>query len=132
MRPAKPKRETVAEPTDPLAEINQRLDTVLAYLADVLWYSGRLLSTQSVKFKHLTQEIRRMAGELDRLTQEVEESTTVQQGAITLLNQLGELIRSNVNDPARLAALADQLDAQAAALGEAVAANTPAEPEPEP
>lgn len=68
------------------------------------------------------------AADLTRLTAAVERDETVNASAITLLNQLSQLIRDNANDPAALAALADRLDAQQQALADAVVANTPAAP----
>ncbi len=66
-----------------------------------------------------------MAGELDTLTQSVNDSTTVQEGAITLLGQLSEIIRSLANDPAKILALADQLNAEKQKMADAITANTP-------
>jgi len=67
-----------------------------------------------------------MPTDLNRLTAAVERDNTVNQSAITLLNNLSQLIRDNATDPAALNALADQLDAQQQALADAVTANTPA------
>jgi hypothetical protein len=53
---------------------------------------------------------------------------TVIQSSITLLNQLAQMVRDAGTDPAALADLVDQIDAQAADLGAAVQANTPAGP----
>lgn len=66
-----------------------------------------------------------MAGELDTLTTEVEESTTVQDGAILLLKGLSDQIAAMKNDPVKLQALADKLDAKSKELGDAIVANTP-------
>lgn len=71
---------------------------------------------------------RKMSESLNRLTSEVAENTTVVQSAITLLNNLSQIIRDSVNDPAALNALADQLDTQSNSLAAAITANTPAEP----
>jgi phage shock protein A len=73
----------------------------------------------------LIEEVKRMSAELDRLTVEVSETKTVQESAIALLQKLSDLIRNSVNDPAKLTALADDLDAQQKSLADAVAANTP-------
>jgi hypothetical protein len=67
-----------------------------------------------------------MALDLTRLEAAVERDTTVNQSAITLLSQLSQLVRDTAGDPAKVAALADQLDAQQQALADAVTANTPA------
>lgn len=68
-----------------------------------------------------------MSAELDRLTQEVAQTRTVVDSAIALLARLAQLIRDAASDPAKLAALADDLDAQQGALADAVTANTPAD-----
>jgi predicted RNA-binding Zn ribbon-like protein len=75
-----------------------------------------------------------MAGELNRVKSEVEETKTVIGSAITLLESLSALIREHANSPAELTKIADDLDAQQSALAAAVAANTPAanDPAPEP
>lgn len=81
--------------------------------------------TQSIHTK-----INEMTPELQRLTDEVTESKTVQLSAISLLQNLSQLIRDRANDPAALNALADSMDADTKALADAVAANTPASNEP--
>ena len=67
-----------------------------------------------------------MTKELDTLTQKVEESTTVQQSAIELLNGLSAQIVDLKDDPVALQALADNLSSKSSELAAAVAANTPA------
>jgi hypothetical protein len=67
-----------------------------------------------------------MALDLTRLEAAVARDTTVNQSAITLLSQLSQLVRDTAGDPAKVAALADQLDAQQQALADAVTQNTPA------
>lgn len=71
-----------------------------------------------------------MSGELDNLTSEVQQSTTVMASAATLIEGLAKTIRDNIDNPVKLKALADELDASTNALSAAVAANTPAEPPP--
>lgn len=66
-----------------------------------------------------------MAGELQRLRDSVAAENTVIASAVTLLSQLGDLIRNNAGDPDALNALADDIDAQKSALAAAVEANTP-------
>lgn len=74
-----------------------------------------------------------MSAALDRLTAEVAETKTAVNSVLALVEGLAQQIRDNATDPVALNALADELDAQQAALAAAVAANTPAEPEvPEP
>lgn len=68
-----------------------------------------------------------MSAELDRLKQQVARTKDVEQSAVSLITGLAARIREIQGDTAALAALADELDAQASALGTAVAENTPAE-----
>lgn len=68
-----------------------------------------------------------MSAELDRLQESVTRVTTAAQAAVTLITGLAARIRELQGDPARLAQLADELDARADAMGQAVTENTPAE-----
>jgi uncharacterized protein YoxC len=72
-----------------------------------------------------------MTAALDKLTQEVEETKTAVDSAITLIGGLAQQIRDLKDDPAKLEALANELDAKQKAIADAVAANTepPAEEE---
>jgi len=63
--------------------------------------------------------------ELDDLKAQVEETTTVEQSAIELLNGLSSQIESLKTDPTALQGLADQLRSKSGELAAAVAANTP-------
>lgn len=65
---------------------------------------------------------------LDELKTKVEAENTVIDSAMTLLNGLSAQIRDLSTDPAKLQALADEIDAKTAALSASVAANTPATP----
>lgn len=78
----------------------------------------------------INQGFSKMSAELDRLKQEVTETTTVARSAVALIQALSQRIRDNVNDPAALTALSDELDAAQSELGAAVAANTVASDEP--
>lgn len=66
---------------------------------------------------------------LTRLTNEIQELTTVVEGATKLISELSQRIKNAGTDEAKLNELTNQLDAQANALAAAVAANTPAEDE---
>lgn len=92
----------------------------------------RLLTEILYNQRRQAQESGNMSEQLVRLQAEVEENTEVIGSAVTLIGGLAQQIRDLQDDPAALAALADQLDAQTASLAAAVAANTtqPAEPEP--
>lgn len=71
-----------------------------------------------------------MSASLDRLKEEVAENNTLIGSVTTLLSELSERIRENAEDPVALNALANDLDAQNAALAAAVEANTPTAPAP--
>lgn len=62
----------------------------------------------------------------------VANETTVEQSAITLLQQLSQQLQAALasNDPNAIQSVVDQLNANAQALADAVSANTPAQPTP--
>lgn len=71
--------------------------------------------------------------DIAKLTAAVERDRTVNESAITLLQNLSQMIRDTAGDADAANALADTLDAQQQALADAVQANTPpAVPEPTP
>jgi tRNA U34 5-carboxymethylaminomethyl modifying enzyme MnmG/GidA len=74
------------------------------------------------------QQEGKIMAQLDDITSAVEEETTVNSSAITLLTQLAQSIESLKNDPAALSALATQIRSNSSALAAAVTANTPAAP----
>ncbi len=82
--------------------------------------------------KTITEGFSKMSAELDRLTAEVAEARTVNEGAIALLTGLAQQIRDFQDQPAKLAALADELDSSTKALSDAVSAGTVAEGEENP
>ena len=65
-----------------------------------------------------------MSAALDKLTSEVTEMSTAVDSAVTLIGGLADQIRELRDDPAKLDALADELDRKQTAIAEAVAANT--------
>lgn len=69
-----------------------------------------------------------MSAELDNLTTEVTNATTVEQSAITLIQGLKASLDAAGTDPVKLKALSDSLAASDANLAAAIAANTPAAP----
>ena len=73
---------------------------------------------------NLTEKGEYMSVELDNLTREVAEMSTVVDSAVTLISGLAEQIRALQNDPVALAALANSLDTKANELATAVSANT--------
>lgn len=65
-----------------------------------------------------------MAGELDSLTSEVTNETTVEKSALALINGFAAKLAAAGTDPAKLQALHDSLKANDDELAAAVAANT--------
>src|SRR5712672_2402843 len=63
--------------------------------------------------------------DLTALTAQVKANTDAESAAVQLLNGLGEQLKAIANDPAAVAALADQLKQSADNLGAAIVANTP-------
>lgn len=96
---------------------------------ELLGIIERLKRIEALLVASKEREIKTMA-DLDNITAEVNENTSVVQSAITLLGNLSALITSLKNDPAALQALANQLDANSQQLAAAVVANTPAAPAP--
>ena len=78
----------------------------------------------------ILERINHMSAVTDRLTASVAALTTAEQSAAALLAQLSQLIRDNAEDPTALLKIADDIDADTAALTAAVVANTPAAPTP--
>lgn len=75
----------------------------------------------------LRQALRQEGGIMDdltALTTQVATNTSVEQSALTLITGLAAKLAASANDPAAIAALAQQLNASGVALAAAVAANT--------
>jgi predicted phage tail protein len=79
------------------------------------------------KLDEVHQFERTQMADLSAVQAEISENGDVVNSAVTLLQNLSQLVREAAGDPAAIQALADQLDAQTQALAQAVAANTPAE-----
>lgn len=75
-----------------------------------------------------TQTETSMSAQLDALQQQVQTNNTLIGSAITLIQGLADQIAANMNDPAALQQLVDDLRAQDDALSQAITANTPASP----
>ena len=88
-------------------------------------HSDPLLCNVVQQLGVIERKIDTMSAELDRLTTEVAETKTAIDSALTLIAGLADQIRALKDDPAKLAALADELDAKQAEIAAAVAANTP-------
>lgn len=73
-------------------------------------------------------EIFLMASNVDTVIAKVTELETVNDSAISLLQQLAQLIRDNVTDQNALLALANRIDTDKQKMADAVVANTPGGP----
>lgn len=85
-------------------------------------------STKKDSLRIILERIDRMSAELDRLTASVAAENTVIDSAILLLRQLAALLIAAKDDPVKIAALADEVDAKATELANAVTENTPTNP----
>lgn len=90
-----------------LAQIDSKLDLILTKLGIIQ-----------------QREDQQMA-DLSAIQAEVQENTDAVASASALLTQLSAELRAAATDPAAIQALADQLDANNAALSQAVVDNTP-------
>lgn len=88
----------------------------------------RKLDHQHEHLLDIIERLKTMSAQLDRLTASVAALKTKEQSLITLVKGLAQLIRDNVNDGPALTALADDIDADAAAIQAAVDENTPPTP----
>jgi hypothetical protein len=77
------------------------------------------------KIDHITERLNHMSGELDALTAQVQANNDLLDSAITLINDIADLITAAGIDPAKLAALTAALKDKDTALAAAVLANTP-------
>lgn len=67
----------------------------------------------------------KMSAELDALTAQVAQNTTIEESAVTLITGLAAQITAAGTDPAKLVALTTSLNTSAKDLAAAIAANTP-------
>jgi hypothetical protein len=105
------------------------LADVLRRAADLLESPARIEAKLDEGVALLREVIGRqaqMANELDVLEQEVAKTTSLEDGAITLMKGLADQIAASKTDPARLQKLSDGLHAKAVAMAQALADNTPA------
>lgn len=102
-----------------------RIDLYIHQTDDLV--AHRLENIEAILKSILFKE-EQMAGELDALKVDVQESVDVQQSAIVLLNGLKAALDAAIasGDPAALTALSAQLDSTKDALAAAIVANTPA------
>lgn len=79
---------------------------------------------------HLHHEMRKIMATLDALTAAVTNENTVIDSAITLLTEISAQLSAAATDPAAVQALADEINAKAQTLADAITANTPASEPP--
>jgi len=65
---------------------------------------------------------------LDTVSQKLQEETDAELAVISLLGTIKADLDAAKNDPAKIQAIADRIDANKAALAAAIVANTPAAP----
>jgi hypothetical protein len=78
-----------------------------------------------VLLRQLTTQGETVMADLTELQAAVTAEGTVVASAVTLLNQLAQMVRDAGTDPVALAELADQIETQSADLAAAVEASTP-------
>lgn len=77
-------------------------------------------------FQQLLRQQGKATMKLDDVQAKVMAQTTVVGSVVTLLGELSAQLKAAANDPAKVQAIADGIDANSAALANAVTANTPA------
>jgi hypothetical protein len=93
----------------------------------------RFMARTDKRLLAILQELKMAEATLDDLQTSVAAETTVEQSAMTLLKGLSDKLTAAGTDPAKITALKNEIDANAQALADAVAANTPgATPAPAP
>lgn len=99
-----------------------------------MWYPGKrtkliLQALQRVEQNQffILKKLQKMATEVDNLAAAVANETTVENSAILLMVQLATLLKNaaNTGDLAKVQQLADNINTNAKALADAIAANTP-------
>lgn len=97
-------------------------------LIEILSNQQRILDSLSQLRSDVAAFKKTVIMDLTQLTADVAAETTIDQSVETLLTTLAGEITAAGGDPVVLKALTDQMEANAAALGAAVTANTPAAP----
>lgn len=100
----------------------------LAHLHELAHENKQAQEFHTHLLRRILRKVGKMAGELERIETEVSEMSGVIDSATATLEKLAKLIRDNAADPARLNKIADDLDAKANALAEAIKANDPDTP----
>jgi hypothetical protein len=94
--------------------------------------TSRRLGWIDEALKIIIQRLNKMALNFTQLESEVSEMSSAVDSAVTLLQSIAQEIRDSAGNQQKLNKLATDLDAKANVLAEAIAANTPADPNPDP
>jgi len=101
--------EDIAYLKHKISELTTKVDALLAMLTAIAFKEDRIMA------------------DLASLQQAVNDETSVEQSAITLMTQLSALLTQAKNDPAQIQSIIDQINTRKAALADAIVANTPAQ-----
>lgn len=113
---------------DQLTEIQDGLDEMREAAANGAAAHKRIeavLNNLVAKGEAMSTELK---AEIDRVAALVAQNTEVDSSAVTLLQQLVQMLRDAADDPVRVRALADELEASNRRLASSVTENTPAAP----
>src|SRR5882672_3129824 len=80
------------------------------------------------RFIHLEKDMRMAQQTLDDIVNDVAQETTIENSAVALLTALNVKLAAAGQDPAKLAALHQSIQANITAMAAAIAANTPVDP----
>lgn len=114
---------------DDLIELIARLNR---QNAEIIRRLGQIENAVRTNTANNTLNLEALMADFTALTAEVEANGDAVDSAITVLNALATQIANAADDPAEIMAIAEQLAGNSTRLAEAVAANTPAAPEPTP
>lgn len=119
---------TISSPE--LDQLSAKVDQLLQVYAPMVYGFRARLDALQVSLDSLTKEFHTDMATQDEamkvLTDQVTQTKTVADSAITLLQGLAAQLAANANNPAVILALADTLKTSDAALAAAITANTPA------
>lgn len=91
-----------------------------------------LLGQMKTGIQQVQQSEVAMHKELSDIQAEVQKNTSAVDSSVVLLTNLSALLKQHQNDPAKIDEIADQLAANSKRLADAIVANTPVVPDPEP
>jgi DNA repair ATPase RecN len=103
-----------------------RFDVHIYSHCDCWEQASRKLDAIIRRLDSLEKKEEAMSKELDILAAQVAANTDLVESAIVLLNQLADLLKQYANDPAKILALADELQKRDDELAAALQDNTPA------